>query len=362
MAEAPGADDGDPLPGQVDRRGPTGPSGRARPGRCRCPRSPGSFGAERPPAPTDDACGRTQVPAEVRTVQRCSSSSHLAPSTVVSKTKRSRVPDRSRDLLEVGLDLRLRGVRRRPVGVARERERVELARHVAGGAGVGVVAPRAADVGAALDDDEVALAVLLELDGGAQAGEPGPDDQVVDAVVDAALDAGHFAHGGDGIGDIEQVSIRCRDVTHDHTHAADPRRSAASSCSTSASALLATRSLDELSIDLLAEEAGISRGLLYHYFGNKHGVPRGRRPARRRRPDRPDRAAARAASRWTGCWPRWRRTSTTSWPTSRATSRWSSGAAGGNETLRRDLRGRPRRPRPTGSSPSRFFRETPRAT
>ena len=34
--------------------------------------------------------------------------------------------------------------------------------------------------------------------------------------------------------------------------------------------LLASRSLDELSIDLLAEEAGISRGLLYHYFGNKH--------------------------------------------------------------------------------------------
>jgi AcrR family transcriptional regulator len=34
--------------------------------------------------------------------------------------------------------------------------------------------------------------------------------------------------------------------------------------------MLATRSLDELSIDLLAAEAGISRGLLYHYFGNKH--------------------------------------------------------------------------------------------
>src|SRR4051812_32614740 len=34
--------------------------------------------------------------------------------------------------------------------------------------------------------------------------------------------------------------------------------------------LLATRTLDELSIDLLAEEAGISRGLLYHYFGGKH--------------------------------------------------------------------------------------------
>src|SRR4051794_20946693 len=34
--------------------------------------------------------------------------------------------------------------------------------------------------------------------------------------------------------------------------------------------LLATRSLDELSIEILADEAGISRGLLYHYFGNKH--------------------------------------------------------------------------------------------
>ncbi|HYH35647.1 MAG TPA: TetR/AcrR family transcriptional regulator [Nocardioides sp.] len=34
--------------------------------------------------------------------------------------------------------------------------------------------------------------------------------------------------------------------------------------------LLATRTLEELTIDLLAEEAGISRGLLYHYFGNKH--------------------------------------------------------------------------------------------
>jgi AcrR family transcriptional regulator len=32
--------------------------------------------------------------------------------------------------------------------------------------------------------------------------------------------------------------------------------------------LLATRTLDEVSIELLAEEAGISRGLLYHYFAN----------------------------------------------------------------------------------------------
>ncbi len=33
--------------------------------------------------------------------------------------------------------------------------------------------------------------------------------------------------------------------------------------------LLATRTLEQLSIETLAEKAGISRGLLYHYFGNK---------------------------------------------------------------------------------------------
>jgi len=35
--------------------------------------------------------------------------------------------------------------------------------------------------------------------------------------------------------------------------------------------LFAHRSLDELSVDVLAQEAGISRGLLYHYFGDKLG-------------------------------------------------------------------------------------------
>ena len=33
--------------------------------------------------------------------------------------------------------------------------------------------------------------------------------------------------------------------------------------------MLATRPLEDLSIELLAEQAGISRGLLYHYFANK---------------------------------------------------------------------------------------------
>lgn len=38
--------------------------------------------------------------------------------------------------------------------------------------------------------------------------------------------------------------------------------------------MLATRTLEELSVDALAEEAGISRGLLFHYFKNKQDFHR----------------------------------------------------------------------------------------
>ncbi|HEX8096373.1 TetR/AcrR family transcriptional regulator [Jatrophihabitans sp.] len=38
--------------------------------------------------------------------------------------------------------------------------------------------------------------------------------------------------------------------------------------------MLATRTLDELSVDVLAEEAGISRGLLFHYFKSKQDFHR----------------------------------------------------------------------------------------
>jgi Transcriptional regulator len=34
--------------------------------------------------------------------------------------------------------------------------------------------------------------------------------------------------------------------------------------------MLATRRLDELSVELIAQTAGISRGLLFHYFASKH--------------------------------------------------------------------------------------------
>jgi AcrR family transcriptional regulator len=38
--------------------------------------------------------------------------------------------------------------------------------------------------------------------------------------------------------------------------------------------MLRTRRLDDLSIDSLADVAGISRGLLYHYFTNKQDFRR----------------------------------------------------------------------------------------
>ena len=65
--------------------------------------------------------------------------------------------------------------------------------------------------------------------------------------------------------------------------------------------LLGTRSLEDLSIDDLAEEAGVSRGLLYHYYGGKQEFREAvcRRAAGDLRPRLPG-----AASRWTGCWPR----------------------------------------------------------
>lgn len=39
-------------------------------------------------------------------------------------------------------------------------------------------------------------------------------------------------------------------------------------------ALLAESPLDELTIDTLSERAGVSRGLLFHYFGSKQGLHR----------------------------------------------------------------------------------------
>ena len=123
--------------------------------------------------------------------------------------------------------------------------------------------------------------------------------------------------------------------------------------------LLATRSLDELSIDLLAEEAGISRGLLYHYFGNKHAF---HEAVVRRAAD--DLIAQTAppprATRWSGC--------RSPGGVRRLRARQLRGlrlaAQGRGRRQRgaaRDLRRGPRRCCPSGSSPSRTFRGRRRA-
>src|SRR5215469_4544577 len=64
----------------------------------------------------------------------------------------------------------------RPVGVRRERERVQVRRDVAGASGVGVVPPGAADRGRPLQDDEVGHARLAQPDARAEPAEASADD------------------------------------------------------------------------------------------------------------------------------------------------------------------------------------------
>src|SRR5262249_27022412 len=78
---------------------------------------------------------------------------------------------------QIAPDLRLPREAVRPAGLGREGERVEMRLDVAGAAGIGVVAPRAADVAGALEDDEVVDAVALQADGGAQTAEAAADDR-----------------------------------------------------------------------------------------------------------------------------------------------------------------------------------------
>src|SRR5690606_24672865 len=80
---------------------------------------------------------------------------------------------------DVALDLGLGGERARPTGVEGERVRVEVRRYVARGAGVGVVAPGAADLGGSFQDEKV-LSRSGQLDGCAESGEPAADDEGVD--------------------------------------------------------------------------------------------------------------------------------------------------------------------------------------
>ena len=93
--------------------------------------------------------------------------------------------------LQVGEDLRLAGVAVAPVRVRRPRPGVERRRDVAGRAGVGVVAPDAADLVGLLEDGDVADAGAEQLGGDTEAAEAGADD-------DDAGTAGRTAAGSPG--------------------------------------------------------------------------------------------------------------------------------------------------------------------
>src|SRR6185312_5071934 len=81
---------------------------------------------------------------------------------------------------EVGVDLGGGRVGAAPVGVGGEAEGIEVRLHVAGAARVGVVAPDAADVVGALEDEEVLDARLPQADGEAKAAEAAAGDGNVD--------------------------------------------------------------------------------------------------------------------------------------------------------------------------------------
>ena len=86
------------------------------------------------------------------------------------------------------MDLLLRRAQPRPVAALGEGEGVEVARHVAGRAGVGVVEPGAAEVGRALEDRDVLDAVTAQLDRGGDAAEARADDQHAQAALPLGCD------------------------------------------------------------------------------------------------------------------------------------------------------------------------------
>ena len=177
IAEAPVPIAATRLPGGRSR-GPSGRSGTSRPRSRRGPRCRGS--SARPAGP----CRRRR---RARAAARRRSRSSSRPSSSHSMLLDGAVEPHLRahavlvgDAPQVVADLGLARVGLAPLRVGRERERVEVRRHVAGAARVGVVVPGAADVVAPLEHGEVLDPLLLEADRHAEAGEAAADDRGAD--------------------------------------------------------------------------------------------------------------------------------------------------------------------------------------
>jgi hypothetical protein len=169
-----GADHGDALAGQVDVVVPArGVERRTREGL-----DAGHVGQRRldqPAAAADQRVGRQRAPAGLQPPEHRGVVPHTGHEVGVDVQVRAHAKVVG-DLLQVRPDLRLPAVDVRPVRVRREGEGVEVARHVAGAAGIGVVAPGAADAAGALQQDEVLDPPPLEGHRGADPGEPAADD------------------------------------------------------------------------------------------------------------------------------------------------------------------------------------------
>ena len=145
------------------RRGPSARSGTPGPGSARGRGSPGSFGSTSGPVPEISTFAVTS-PWLVSIRQRCAASSQPAPRTSVSSWIFARTPKSSTTRSRYARISGCLRVGARPVRVGRERERVQVRRHVARAAGIRVVVPRPADAGAALEHDVVLDALLAQAD------------------------------------------------------------------------------------------------------------------------------------------------------------------------------------------------------
>ena len=83
----------------------------------------------------------------------------------------------ARAVLQIGEDFRLAAERARPCRIRLERKRIEMRGHVAGRAGIGVVAPRAADIAGRLVDRERRDAHSLQTNRHADAGKAAADNR-----------------------------------------------------------------------------------------------------------------------------------------------------------------------------------------
>jgi hypothetical protein len=111
--------------------------------------------------------------------------------------------------LEVIVDFLLPGIHAGPFGRRREGKRIKVGRNIASTAGVAIVPPGAADVGALFDDEERFHPRFEKLDAHAQAGKAAADDE------DIYVGDGGIRRIGGGLGHAEVITsfFSCVDAT-----------------------------------------------------------------------------------------------------------------------------------------------------